>query len=71
MTWTSSDILQIWRCFKVWNGSFRIIALSLLLYSAEIGNIFMIPLILDDLNSRSTLYRFCGVQFYAPRKANR
>lgn len=32
-----SYILRIWRCFKVWNNSLRVITLSLLLFLAEIG----------------------------------
>ncbi|KJA15918.1 hypothetical protein HYPSUDRAFT_333942 [Hypholoma sublateritium FD-334 SS-4] len=32
-----ADGLLIWRCFKVWNNSFRTIALSFLLFMAEIA----------------------------------
>ncbi|KJA18851.1 hypothetical protein HYPSUDRAFT_205069 [Hypholoma sublateritium FD-334 SS-4] len=32
-----ADGLLIWRCFKIWNGSYRIVALSLLLFLAEIA----------------------------------
>ena len=39
ITLTCADNLQIWRCFKVWNSSVRVIALSLFLLMTEIGNI--------------------------------
>ncbi len=35
---TCADISQIWRCFKVWNSSPRVIALSLFFLLAETGN---------------------------------
>lgn len=54
ITLTSSDIYQIWRCFKIWNNSLRIIALSLLLFVAEIGNI-------PCICSLSNTYIFSGI----------
>ncbi len=39
ITLTCADNLQIWRCFKVWNSSVRVVALSLFFLLTEIGNI--------------------------------
>ena len=50
-----SKISQIWRCFKVWNSSFRIIALSLFFYLSEIGNSSVYLFMIGYLCSYSTL----------------
>ncbi len=40
LLWTqfSLTFLQVWRCFKLWNDSLRVIALPIILLAAEIGN---------------------------------
>ena len=39
ITLNFTDNSQIWRCFKIWNSSLRVIALSLFLLLTETGNI--------------------------------
>ncbi|KJA18846.1 hypothetical protein HYPSUDRAFT_44843 [Hypholoma sublateritium FD-334 SS-4] len=43
-----ADGLLIWRCFKIYNNSFRIIALSLLLFLAEIA-LYLTVTVLDGI----------------------
>ena len=55
ITLACAEISQIWRCFKVWNSSFRIIALSLFFYLSEIGNSSVYLFMIGYLCSYSTL----------------
>ncbi len=62
MNLNEADFSQIWRCFKVWNSSLRMIALSLLFFSCETGNSSLYLFIIDNLFSFSHLFNRRRVQ---------